>query len=71
MKGDYKMARERKMVAGKLFMWELDEAAHAYLDFCECGEDTENIMNLVQGSSKSVEKKFWAMVDKARKAQSK
>ena len=63
------MARERKMVAGKLFLWELDEAVHAYLAHQENGDSTDAILDLVLGSSKTFEKKFWAKIDRIRKEQ--
>lgn len=57
------------MVAGKLFLWELDEAVHAYLSHLADDNSTEAILDLVQGSSKTFEKKFWAKVDRIRKEQ--
>jgi len=54
------------MLKNRIAMREVEEAVDAYLSMSETDGNRFDLLDLVEKSVPSVEKKFWKLVDKAR-----
>lgn len=54
------------MLRNRIAMREVNEAVDAYLSMSETDGNRFDLLDLVEKSVPSVEKKFWELVDKAR-----
>ena len=54
------------MLKNRIAMREVEEAVDAYLSMGETDGNRFDLLDLVEKSVPSVEKKFWELVDKAR-----